>query len=55
MGTYQSLKKALPIYKDDPTLFTKKEFAIWVNYFHYLEEQCFGGEHLEQIKVDGVF
>jgi hypothetical protein len=40
MGTYQALKKALTIYKEEPTLFTKKEFAIWANYFHYLEEPC---------------
>jgi hypothetical protein len=32
MGTYQALKKALTIYKEEPTLFTK-------NYFHYLQEQ----------------
>jgi hypothetical protein len=36
MVTYQALKKALTIYKEEPTL----EFAIWANYFHYLEEQC---------------
>jgi hypothetical protein len=40
MGTYQALKKALAIYKKETTLFTKIEFAIWANYFHYLEEQC---------------
>jgi hypothetical protein len=28
MGTYQALKKALTIYKEEPTLFTKKELAI---------------------------
>jgi hypothetical protein len=40
MGTYQALKKALTIYMEETTLFTKKEFAIWASYFHYLEEQC---------------
>jgi Zinc knuckle len=40
MGTYQALKKALTIYKEEPTLFAKKELAIWASYFYYLEEQC---------------
>jgi hypothetical protein len=40
MGTCQALKKALNIYKEEPTLVTKKEFVIWANYFHYLEEKC---------------
>jgi hypothetical protein len=40
MGIYQALKKALTIYKEEPILFTKQEFTIWANYFHYLEEQC---------------
>jgi hypothetical protein len=40
MGTYQALKKALTIYKEEPTLFTKKKFAIRAHYFHSLEEQC---------------
>jgi hypothetical protein len=50
MGTYQALKKALTIYKEEPTLFTKKEFAIWANYFHYLEEQCLEGDTWNRLK-----
>jgi hypothetical protein len=38
-NTYQAQKKALMMYKEEPTLFTKKEFAVWANYYHHLEEQ----------------
>jgi hypothetical protein len=40
MGTFRALKKALTIYKEEPSLISKKEFAIWANYFHYLAQQC---------------
>jgi hypothetical protein len=37
--TFLALKVALKKYVDEPELLTRDEFAIWVNYFHYLEEQ----------------
>jgi hypothetical protein len=37
--SYQALKKALMMYKEEPTLSTKKEFAVWASYYHYLEEK----------------
>jgi hypothetical protein len=36
-GTYNALKKSLMMYKDEPTVSTKKEFAVWANYCHYFE------------------
>jgi hypothetical protein len=50
MGTYQALKKALTIDKEEPTIFTKKEFAIWANSFHYLEEQCLEADTWNRLK-----
>jgi hypothetical protein len=46
-NTYQALKKPLMMYKDEATLFTKMEFAVWMNYSS-------GSGHLEQVDVVGI-
>jgi hypothetical protein len=42
--TFLALKVALKKYIDEPDLLTRDDFAIWANYFHYLEEQKKVGE-----------
>jgi hypothetical protein len=39
METWKAIKTTLEKYKQDPAVFNRKEFAIWVNYFYYLQEQ----------------
>jgi hypothetical protein len=42
------------IYNEEPTLFTKKEFAIRANYFHNLEKKTSGNGILEQYNMVGL-
>jgi hypothetical protein len=41
---------SLTMYKYEPTLFTKKEFAVWANYYHYLEEQRLEVDNWNRLK-----
>ena len=39
MDTWKAIKITLENCKQDSAVFNRKEFAIWVNYFYYLQEQ----------------
>jgi hypothetical protein len=39
MNTWKAAKITLERYKQDPAVLNRKEFAVWVKYFYYLQEQ----------------
>jgi hypothetical protein len=43
------------MYKEEPTLFTKKEFVVWANYYHYLEEQRLEVDTWNRLKWLGYY